>query len=367
MESYVWKSIGIIGVLGAIFMLAALLLRGRIGVKTTLLWLLGGVGAIAVIILLKTYWNDIASFANASMPSIPAAVWWAILGVLGAAIIGYVLYKIIPATQTWLPTRQTFLRAASLACGIAYIYYAISAHEKLGRAVFAAWFFSIENIAIGLSIIGAILISWLWSPDGTRKIPWRKIVAMIIACFIAYMLTDFFFPGFMESLPELWYEGNILSFVLVFGLPILIAILLFLCLFKGTRVGAATVLGFLLAIWVLFTLLDTSRRGLSQAKAAERPAKLEVRYLVSSEQMSRIPWPDDRYYNVREIDFGPSGRRPTALTCWVQEEKPNKGDLYYEVDVSEPLRVKESREPLWVIADSDGPTSWELTMLYWHE
>ena len=358
MDSIVWKIVVIIGIVAAIFGIAALFLKGYIKVKTTLLWILGLAGATALVILLNTYWSSITSHLNLSW--IPATTWWIILGVIAAAGIVYSLYK--RKIVSYLPSFKALGRALSLIAGVGYIYHVINVHDKLGAAVFKAYFFSVANIAIGMSIVGAILISWLWS-DGTRKIPVRKILAVIIGCFIAFMLTDFFFPGFFESLPELWYEGKILPLLFVFGVPVLVAILLFLCLFSGTRKGAATALGFMIVIWIVLKMFDPSRQALATATPA-RPDGMATQ-VISSTSMTEIPWPG-KVYRARDIQPDPTGKRPTLLV-WEQAGYPKEGDPCRRLGPSDHLLGEGDNTPLWVMVDTEDSVEIPVTMLYWRK
>lgn len=264
---------------------------------------------------------------------------------------------------TFKPDR---LKLFGVAICLRWIFAAIGKHDKLGTAVFSGYYYVLQDIAIFLVIIGAILLPLMFA-DNLDNIPIQRIVrrtiGLVMVLMMIYMLVDRFYPEFFDRLPEFWYEGDILAFITAFGIWILVGALLFLCLFKKTRTGAATVLGFLLAGYFLYKMSSPSQPTIA---TPVRPAKIEANYIVSNDKVDRIPWPDDLWYNVREIDFGPNGRRPTPLLGWVQNQPPTEKDRSYRIDVSDPLDVKESREPLWIIADSDQKGEWQVKMLYWH-
>lgn len=190
-----------------------------------LAWVGGITAAITLIILLNVNWSKITTWwSNSILPILPVPLGWAMFGIVVVPTVAYVLYKWTP---TWVTTVRGWslkgvFRLLSVIAAILWILHVWAVHNRLSHALFEAWFFSVNNLAIGMSILGVLLASWLFS-DGTRVIPVRKVLGFVVLGFIAFILVDFCFPNAPWKL--IWRLNKIPVLVLGAGLALIIFLL----------------------------------------------------------------------------------------------------------------------------------------------
>ncbi len=188
MNTFVWTLIGVLTVLCLGFVAWSLHTRGRLN-WDTLKWILIGVMVAAATVA-------VINFREA----IPFK--WITIGIVTMIIVGVVIWQLESVKKQDSKFTMRFLAGL---CGVFYLAWLIGQHNELGAVAFAAYLYSIENIAIGASALGVGLFLWLIS-DGTRKVPVNKILAGLVAAAVGYMLYLHFCPGLISKLSKMTPE-----------------------------------------------------------------------------------------------------------------------------------------------------------------
>ncbi len=295
-----------------------------------LMWFVIACGLLAISMGVNAYWGTVTQWFSLPTTIIPNSYLGWYIGVaillLIAVVIGWLTDR-IPPPRIGTFDSKFFMRALSSVCAWIYIGHMIGVHDRLGTVVFNAYFFSVQNFAIGASIIGLLLVSWLFS-DGTRKIPWRKILGLIILGIVIFVLIDYYFQGFhwRQLMETDWQEinwGNVWNAYWQVIIPVGLIILILLLIFspasgrKFINTALLLTLTAVLIHWVWNSTTQPSRSS-NEVVSVVRAVKGLMKIEVSSKGFTEIRFPSRRIpegYMWRQTLHGEKGEGdPRPLT-----------------------------------------------------
>jgi hypothetical protein len=105
-------------------------------------------------------------------------------------------------------------------------------------------------------------------------------------------------------------------------------------------------------VFYMMTVGQVARNAYDRQHPALQPATQSIVIRVSSDRFTKVDWPTDHYWNYQTF----VSPRPSRILFWRQNTKPDnkrRQDGVMQRHGDDPPGIPESREPLWLKAETD--------------
>lgn len=266
---------------------------------------------LTIIITINANWGKIVTWWKRVIGDLnPATGWYILVGIIAVVALWWCWRK---KWITWDPARPSWIRALAIACGLTFILKAIGEHERLGTTVFMAYYFTVGNMIISMSVVGVLLASWLIA-DRPPTYPLRKALGYIILAMVVFMIGDSLL-GFIPKIPI----GEILPRLdralekhKAWTITVLVAVAI-IALWKLKGLQKFAFAAGIVAIFGWFALL-TARTLMASSSDGDRPAVVTtegvVQFTISTKQFTPVRFPEGydwyrHFYAEKEGDKRP--------------------------------------------------------------